>query len=70
VYGPKRPWTAAILFKGDEMTDSNHAPTEPVHSEDVAAIQNDETLTPADRVHLIANQVAAEEEEDEVPDNN
>ena len=52
------------------MTDSNHAPTEPVHSEDVAAIQNDETLTPADRVDLIANQVAAEEEEDEVPDNN
>jgi hypothetical protein len=50
------------------MTDANHEPTEPVHGEDVEAIQNDETLTPADRVDLIANQVAAEEEEDEAPD--
>jgi hypothetical protein len=52
------------------MTDSNHASEEPVQSEGVEAIHNDETLTPADRVDLIANQVAAEEEEDEVPDNN
>jgi hypothetical protein len=49
VYGPKRPWTAAILFKGDEMTDSNHASEEPVQSEGVEAIHNDETLTPAGR---------------------
>lgn len=42
------------------MTDSGADPVEPagqVDGQDVAAIQDDDTLTPADRVDLIANQV-------------
>jgi hypothetical protein len=45
-----------------DVTDSKAEPSEEVNGDDVEAIQNDETLTAADRVDLIANQVVAEEE--------
>ncbi|MEO8281845.1 MAG: hypothetical protein ABI568_00330 [Pseudarthrobacter sp.] len=42
----------------DEVSDSG---AEPVDSRDVAAIQDDDELTAADRVDLIANRVVAED---------
>lgn len=39
-----------------------------VNGEDVAAIQNDDRLTAADRVDLIANQVVPEQGDDEAPE--
>ncbi len=42
---------------------SNEEETGPVDSGDVAAIQNDDRLTAADRVDLIANQVIPSDEE-------
>ncbi|MBT2550583.1 hypothetical protein [Arthrobacter sp. ISL-65] len=47
------------------MTDARPDLSEEVDGEDVEAIQNDESLTAADRVDLIANQVVAEDETDE-----
>lgn len=45
----------------NDVTDARPDPSEEVNGEDVEAIQNDESLTAADRVDLIANQVVAEE---------
>ena len=39
-----------------------------VDGEDVAAIQNDDRLTAADRVDLIANQVVAEQDDNKDPE--
>ncbi|NKX55538.1 hypothetical protein [Arthrobacter mobilis] len=48
------------------MTEPGKKPAgEPVDGSDVEAIQNDDSLTPADRVDLIANQVVPEEQSGE-----
>jgi hypothetical protein len=44
-------------------TESAHGGAPVVDGEDVAAIQNDDQLTAADRVDLIANQVVPEEDD-------
>jgi hypothetical protein len=50
--------------KDDPHPDASSEPgAGPVDSQDVAAIQGDDTLTAADRVDLIANQVVTEGEE-------
>ncbi|MFJ5696574.1 hypothetical protein [Arthrobacter sp. NPDC093139] len=51
------------------MTDANPDPSA-VDGEDVEAIQNDETLTAADRVDFIANQVVAQDENGESQNGN
>jgi hypothetical protein len=45
-----------------DVTDAKTSRSDEVNGDDVEAIQNDDTLTAADRVDLIANQVVAEEE--------
>lgn len=47
------------------MSESNPE-TEAIDSKDVAEIQSDETLTAADRMDLIANQVMLDGDEDEL----
>jgi hypothetical protein len=47
-----------------EVTHASPDPLE-VDGDDVEVIQNDETLTAADRVDMIANQIVAREENDE-----
>lgn len=58
---PGRIRTNAIHCGVNDVTDARPDPSEEVNGEDVEAIQNDESLTAADRVDLIANQVVAEE---------
>jgi hypothetical protein len=48
----------------DDPDDTASSGSEEVDGRDVAAIQNDDRLTPADRVDLIANQVVPEDESD------
>ncbi|MCU1572731.1 MAG: hypothetical protein JWO93_813 [Micrococcaceae bacterium] len=56
------------------MTEASTGPQEGsvdgVDGDDVEAIQQDDSLTAADRVDLIANQVVAEEESDGPGQNN
>lgn len=49
------------------MSESGNEAAEPVDASDVEAIQHDDSLTPADRVDLIANQVVPEDEAGEQP---
>jgi hypothetical protein len=51
------------------MTKDSSTPSEGVDGDDVEAIQQDDNLTAADRVDLIANQVVANEESDAPGDN-
>jgi hypothetical protein len=51
----------------DDMANPASSGSEEVDGRDVAAIQNDDRLTPADRVDLIANQVVPEPDDSDTP---
>jgi hypothetical protein len=48
------------------MSESKPESAEAIDSKDVAAIQGDETLTAADRMDLIANQMVRDGDEEEL----
>ncbi|MGX9898909.1 hypothetical protein ACW0JT_01765 [Arthrobacter sp. SA17] len=48
------------------MSESKPESTEAIDSQDVAEIQGDDTLTAADRMDLIANQIVRDGDEDEL----
>lgn len=46
------------------MTDNPQNPNENIDSDEIEDLQQDDNLTPADRMDLIANSVAADEDMD------
>jgi phage terminase small subunit len=50
------------------VTDNPQNPEESIDSDDIKEIQQDEGLTPADRMDLIANAVAEDADEDAIED--
>jgi len=70
----KRSWNTIFgkrAIKDDQRDDeaAKHKDVGVVDNRDVAAIQNDDRLTAADRVDLIANQVVTKGEDGSEPDN-
>jgi hypothetical protein len=52
----------------DQMSDSQAEPDQTIDAADAAAIQDDDSLTPADKVDLMANQVVPEDKPEPASD--